>query len=77
MLAVGFGIAMAATGAGRFGFPLILLAVAVWVAAALDAFRIAGGEPDSILLRPRVVTALVGLVVVVVILAALTTQGRA
>jgi ribosomal protein L40E len=76
LMALGFGIALAATAAGRYGWPLILLAVAVWVAAALDAFRIAGGETDAVLLRPRVVTALVGLVMVVVILAAFL-QGRA
>ena len=76
LMALGFGIALAASDAGSYGWPLILLAVAIWVAAALDAFRIAGGETDSVLLRPRVVTALVGLVMIVVILAAFL-RGRA
>lgn len=75
LMALGFGITLAATQVGSYGWPLILLAGGIWVAAALDSFRIASGAEDALLLRPRVVTALVGLVVVVVIMAALT-EGR-
>lgn len=76
VMALGFGITLAVTNRGRFGWPLILLAMAIWVAAALDAVRIAGTQTtEGVLLRPRVVTALVGVVVVVVILAAMTAQG--
>jgi hypothetical protein len=76
LMALGFGIAMAASGVARFGWPLIILAGAVWVVAAVDAYRIAGEQAtDGILLKPRFITALAGLVVVLVILAALTTQG--
>lgn len=77
LMALGFGIAMAVTGAGRFGWPLILLAIAVWVVAAIDAVRIASGQAGTILLRPRVITALVGVVVIVVVFAAFSYQGRA
>lgn len=75
VMALGFGGALVATGVGRFGWPLILLAIAIWVAAALDAFRLAEGQTDSLLLRPRVLTALVGLVMVVVILAGFLRGG--
>jgi len=76
LMSLGFGVGLAATGVGSFGWPLILLAIGVWVAAALDAFRIAGGQATSaVLLRPRVVTALVGAVVVQLILAAFL-RGR-
>lgn len=76
LMALGFGIALAATRAGSFGWPLLLLALGIWVAAGFDAFRIAGGGTDVIFLRPRVVTALVGLVMSVVVLAAFL-RGRA
>ncbi len=76
MMSLGFGIALVVVGVGSFGWPLILLAIGVWAAAAVDAFRLADGQAaDAMLLRPRVVTALVGLVVVLVILAAVTSQG--
>jgi hypothetical protein len=76
LMSLGFGVGLVATGVGSFGWPLILLTIAVWVAAAFDAFRIASGQAmDSVLLRPRVVTALVGMVMVVVILAAFL-RGR-
>ncbi|MDH5615830.1 MAG: hypothetical protein OEY62_04745 [Acidimicrobiia bacterium] len=76
LMSLGFGIGLAATGVRSFGLPLILLAFAVWVAAGFDAFRIAGGQTTStVLLRPRVVTALVGSVVVQLILAAFL-RGR-
>ncbi len=76
LMALGFGIALAATQAGSFGWPLLFLAFGIWVAAAFDAYRIAGGGTDVIFLRPRVVTALVGLVMSVVVLAAFL-RGRA
>ena len=76
LMSVGFGIGLAASGLGGFGWPLILEALGVWVAAAFDAYRIAGGqETSALLLRPRVITALVGSVMVTVILAA-TLRGN-
>lgn len=72
LMAVGFGIGLAATGLGNFGWPLLLEALGVWVAAAFDAYRIAGGqETDTLLLKPRVITALVGSVMLIVVLAAM------
>ena len=76
VMALGFGIALATTNAARFGLPLLLLALGLWIVAALDAFRIAGGEMDAIQLRPRVVTTLVGLVVIMVIVAAFNAWGN-
>ena len=76
LMSLGFGIGLAATGLGSFGWPLLLGALGVWVAAAFDAYRIAGGqETSTLLLKPRVITALVGSVVVTVILAA-TLRGN-
>ena len=76
MMALGFGVALLVTGVVTFGLPLVLVAIGVWIAAALDAVRIAAGQTgDGLLLKPRVVTALVGLVLVVMILAAMSTQG--
>jgi ribosomal protein L40E len=75
LMALGFGIALVVTGVRGFGVPLVVLGIGIWIVAALDAVRIAAGDQDSLLLRPRVVTALVGLVLVMVIAAALTAQG--
>ncbi|HKZ28734.1 MAG TPA: Ran-binding zinc finger domain-containing protein [Acidimicrobiia bacterium] len=76
LMSLGFGVGLVATGVGSFGWPLILLTIGVWVVAALDAFRIADGQTtNAVLLRPRVVTALVGTVVVQLILAAFL-EGR-
>lgn len=76
LMSVGFGIGLAASGLGSFGWPLLLEALGVWVAAAFDAYRIAGGqETNALLLKPRVITALVGSVMVTVILAA-TLRGN-
>lgn len=75
LMTLGFGIALVITRVTGFGWPLIALALGIWVAAAFDVLRIAGRVTDGLLLRPRVVTALVGLVMVTVIAAALTAQG--
>lgn len=71
LMSVGFGIGLVASGLGSFGWPLLLEALAVWAAAAFDAYRIAGGQMvNTMLLRPRVISALVGSVMITVILAA-------
>jgi ribosomal protein L40E len=75
LMALGFGIALVVSDRSSFGWPLILVAVVVWVIAAMDAIRIAGGHTEGLLLRPRVVTGLVGLVMVALIVAAFTAQG--
>jgi hypothetical protein len=76
LMSLGFGIGLVATGVGSFGWPLLAQALGVWIAAAFDAYRIADGqELKSLLLKPRVITALVGSVMVTVILAA-TLRGQ-
>ena len=77
LMALGFGIALVASGRIGLGWPLILLAIVIWVAAALDSVRIARGDTEGMVLRPRVVTALVGIVMAVLIIGALTAQGSA
>lgn len=77
LMSLGFGIGLVATGVGSFGWPLLLQALGVWVAAAFDAYRIAEGqEMKSLLLKPRVITALVGSAMVTMILA-VTLRGQA
>jgi len=76
LMSLGFGIGLVASGVGSFGWPLLLQTVGVWAAAAFDAYRIAGGQAtNTMLLKPRVITALVGSAMVTVILAA-TLNGR-
>ncbi len=76
LMSLGFGIGLVASGLGNYGWPLLLQTIGVWVAAAYDAYRLAGGdEPKRMLLRPRVISALVGSVMITVILAA-TLRGN-
>ncbi len=75
-MSLGFGIGLVASGVGSFGWPLLLQTAGVWAAAAFDAYRIAGGQAtNTMLLKPRVITALVGSAMVTIILAA-TLNGR-
>lgn len=75
LLSVAFGILLMVSGMFPYGLSLVLVAVGLWVLAALDAYRMAGGAADEMVLRPRVLTVLVGVVVAVVILAVLSAQG--
>jgi hypothetical protein len=76
LMSLGFGIGLVASGVANFGWPLLLEALGVWAAAAFDAYRLADGQKtNTLLLRPRVITALVGSVMVTVILAA-TLRGN-
>lgn len=59
-LVLGFG-----PGAGGMASLLLLVVVGLWAVAALDAYRWARGERDEILLRPRVISVLAGLVLFV------------
>lgn len=77
LVSLGFGVILMVSGLGPYGLFLVLVAVGLWLVAALDAYRWANGEPDEVLLRPKVLTILVGVVVAVVILAVMVTQGRA
>ena len=56
------------------GVLLVLVGVGVWGIGVLDAFRWARGETSEVVLRPRVLTALVGAVLLVLIIVAVSAQ---
>lgn len=71
-----FGVLLIVGGAAGGGWGLGLAAVATWLVSAMDAFHLARGETSEVLLRPRVVTVLAGVVVAFVIIVALAAQGK-
>lgn len=56
------------------GILLLLVGVGVWGIGVLDAFRWARGETGDVILRPHVLTALVGAVLLVLIVVAVSAQ---
>jgi len=77
LIGVVLGIVLIQHGVKLAGLGLVLLGVAVWLTGALDAYRWARQEPDEILLRPRVLTAIMAVVLIVLIAAAMSTGGAA
>jgi ribosomal protein L40E len=75
VVAMTLGIMLLVHGAVTAGILLVLIAVGVWVVGAADAYRWARGEQAEVVLRPRVLTVLVGVVFVVLIVVAVSTQG--
>jgi ribosomal protein L40E len=54
-----------AAGRRVAGSLLLLLVLAIWLVAALDAYHWAQGRPDEVLLRPRVVSVLAGVTLLI------------
>ena len=59
-------------GAGAFLLSIVLV---VWVASTRDALVAASGRPEEMLLRPRILTVLGGLVIVAILLAIVIAFG--
>jgi len=57
------------------GILFVVVGVGVWGIGVLDAFRWSRGEIHGIMLRPRVLTALVGAVLLVLIIVMVSAQG--
>lgn len=76
IMALVFGLALVLSGETVYGAVVLLVATGVWVVAALDVIRFASAAADTVWLKPRVVTALVGVVTIAVILAAVGVQGE-
>lgn len=70
------GVLLISMGVTSAGLLLVLVGVGVWAIGALDAYRWATGQSDEIVLRPRVLTAIVGAVLLILIIVAVTTQGK-
>lgn len=76
VLSLLFGVMLLVSRAVSAGVTLVILAIGVWAVSILDAYRWSRGETSDVLLRPRIVTMLVGVLVTVIIIAAVSAQGR-
>lgn len=70
-----FGIAMLGGSRRAVGLVLVAFGLIAWGISAYDATRLAVGNDEAILLRPRVITSAMGLVFMLVIVAAVTITG--
>jgi hypothetical protein len=61
-----FAVVVGLAAGGRAAGPLLLvLVLGIWLVAALDAYHWAQGRPDEVLLRPRVVSVLAGVALLI------------
>lgn len=75
-VSIALGAMLMALGVVSAGVLLVLVGVGVWAVGVLDAVRWAGGQTDEVVLRPHVLTAIVGVVLVILIIVAVSTQGE-
>ncbi len=72
-----FGILLLGGNRRPVGIVLLLVSVIAWAISMYDATRFAAGDDEATLLRPKVVTAVMGLVFATVIVAAVSlTSGE-
>jgi drug/metabolite transporter (DMT)-like permease len=74
--ALAFGVLMVSGNRRALGFVLLLLGVVAWAISIYDATRFAADNDDAVLLRPRVITAVMGIVFAIVIVAAVSITGE-
>lgn len=65
-----------AAGRRAAGSMLLVLVLGVWLVAALDAYHWAQGRPDEVLLRPRVVSVLAGVTLLIFLLGISLAMGE-
>ncbi|MDH5371384.1 MAG: hypothetical protein OEX97_00400 [Acidimicrobiia bacterium] len=71
-----FGVLMIGGNRRPVGFVLLAICVLAWAISVYDVTRFAAHNEDAVLLRPRVVTSVMGLVFAVVIVAAVSITGE-
>ncbi|MDF1594558.1 MAG: hypothetical protein P1T08_00485 [Acidimicrobiia bacterium] len=71
-----FGILMIGGNRRPVGIVLLVFTVVAWAISIYDATRLAAGNEGATLLRPRVVTSAMGLVFMLVIVAAVSITGE-
>lgn len=77
LASLAFGILMIGGNRRPVGIVLVVFTVIAWGISIHDATRLAAGNEDAVLLRPRVVTSAMGLIFMLVIVAAvsITSEG--
>ena len=73
-IGVVFGVTMLTSGRTAHGSGLVFMAVGIWLASVHDVYRISRNETDEILLRPRVISVIAGVIFMVIIAAAVSAQ---
>lgn len=73
---VAFGVAILNGNRRAVGFVLLGFGLVAWGISIFDATRFATGNEEAVLLRPRVVTSAMGLVFMLVIVAAVSITGE-
>ncbi|HSR46222.1 MAG TPA: hypothetical protein VLT15_13475 [Acidimicrobiia bacterium] len=74
--ALAFGMLMMSGNRRPLGLVLLLVGVVAWAISIYDATRFAADNDDAVLLRPRVITVVMGMVFAVVIVAAVSITGE-
>ena len=75
VLSLFLGAMLVTLGVVPAGILLILVGVGVWAVGVLDAVRWAQGQDREVVLRPHVLTALVGVVLLILIIVAISAKG--
>ena len=75
-LSLGAGALFVTEGSAAAGVMLMITAVIIWLVSAHDAYRWARREETAVLLRPRVVTILAGLVIGLMVVAFVVAGER-
>ncbi len=75
LISAGFGMLVMTSGKVAHGSLLVFIALTTWLASIHDVFRITRNEPDEVLLRPRVISVLAGVVFMVIVAASVSAQS--
>jgi len=74
LISVGFGLVMVRSGRISYGAALTFIGLGTWLASAHDVLRITRNETDEVLLRPRIISVITGVMFMIVIGAAVSAQ---
>ena len=74
VISIGMGLYLLISGVFAYGALLIVIGLTLWLLAAHDAFRMASGHPEEVLLRPRVLSIIMGAWFIIVIGAVRSAQ---
>lgn len=75
VVGLALGVVLMVNGVKLAGLGLVLIGVGVWVVGAMDAYRWARRELDEVLLRPRVLTVIMGVILILLVAAAISARG--
>jgi hypothetical protein len=74
LVSLALGVVLLVLGVMLAGVALVLIGLGAWGVGVVDAYHWARGETDQVVLRPRVLTVVVAVVLMVLIAVAVATQ---